>query len=315
MKRAVFEIAYEGPAVDDGIMDVRELAPALLSLGNLIENSNLIVGSPDIKVKVVVRSSFKKGSFQVALELICNLAEQVRMFLDLKNAELFSEKLLALIGFTSVTGLSLITFIKWLKGRDIKSATVLENGNVRIELEGDNGKFDWVEVDEKVIRLYRDRTARENLKGILTPLERGGINSFSIKKDKDTIERISKQEVSFYDVPEPSEEQQSNVFSRKTFVNLIEVAFEEGLKWRLSDGENKFYATIVDENFLAQMENDKTFAKGDVLEVELETTQTATQKGGIKNEHRVLKVINHLSKPRQIPMVFSSGNDKERKQE
>lgn len=82
-------------------------------------------------------------------------------------------------------------------------------------------------------------------------------------------------------------------------MNLVEVAFEEGLKWRLSDGDNKFYAIIDDKEFLKQMEQGKACAKGDILEVELETTQVATTKG-IKNEHRVFKVIQHISSPKQI---------------
>jgi len=54
--------------------------------------------------------------------------------------------------------------------------------------------------------------------------------------------------------------------------------------------ETTNYATIADNDFLREMEHGKAFAKGDILEVELETTQIATSKG-IKNDHRVLKVI------------------------
>lgn len=310
MKRVIFGIAYDGPAVDDGIMDVKELAPALLALGDLIENSNQTVGDPDTKIKVVVRSSFEKGSFQVTLEMVYSLAEQVKMYFDLQGADSLVEKLPILIGLVSGAGLSLIKLIKWLNGRNIKSVTVLENGKMRLELSGDNGKFDYIEVDEKVIRLFRNRDVRENLRRMLSPLEKLGINGFSVRKGKETIERISKDEINLYEVPDPQNEEQSIITVRRTFVNLIEVAFEEGLKWRLSDGDNKFYATIADEDFLKQMETDKTFAKGDILEVELETTQIATPKGGIKNEHMILKVINHLTRPQQLPLPFGYDDKK-----
>ncbi len=309
MKRTVFEVAYEGPAVDGGSMDVRELAPALLALGNLIENANRVAGDTEAKIKVVVRSDFKEGSFQVALELLYSLSEQIRLLFDLQKTDNLAEKLLYLTGFTACTGVTLLKLMKWLKGRPIKNATVLENGNTRLELSGENGQFEYIEADDKVIRLYRDRAVRENLRKVLSPLDKEGIDGFSVRKGKDVVESISKNEVPYYDVLDAKEEQ-SKVFVRNAYVSLIEIAFEEGLKWRLSDGDNKFYAVMADNNFLGQMDTGKTFTKGDVLEVEMETTQTATLKG-IKNEHRVLKVINHLSRSQQLPLLFSPDDNNE----
>lgn len=303
VNRTVFEIAYEGPAVDSGIMDVKELAPALLALGNLVEDANKVIGNPEAQVKVVVRSSFERGSFQITLELIYKLSEQIKLLFDMYNSNNLAEKLLIALGFISGGGISLIKLIKYIRGRTIRNATILENGNVRLELVGDNGKFEYIEVNDKVIKLYRDRSIRENLCQVLSPLKKEGITGFSVRKGCEVIEKVTKDEVSYYEVPKESEEEHIITSTRKAFVSLIEVAFEEGLKWRLSDGENKFYATITDKDFLDQIDNGKTFAKGDILEVELETTQVATSKG-IKNEYRVLKVLKHLSSPKQISLPF-----------
>lgn len=306
MNRATFEIAYEGPAVDAGIMDVRELAPALLALGALVENSNRVIGDPNTEVKVVVRSGFESGSFKIGLEVIYNLVQQLKLLLDLNRTDNPAETLISLIGFasgTGLTGFSLMKLIKSIRGRPIKSATTLENGNVRLELSGENGRFDYIEVDEKVVRLYRDRSVRESLSQVIQPLKKEGITGFAVKKGKEIIERVTKDEIRYYDIPELPEEEQVITSRRRAFVRLIEIAFEENLKWRLSDGENKFYATIEDRDFLDQINKGKPFSKGDVLEVELETTQVASFKG-IRNEYRVLKVIKHLSRPQQIPLPF-----------
>ncbi|MHB8917057.1 MAG: hypothetical protein ACYC4H_03475 [Desulfocucumaceae bacterium] len=216
-------------------MDVRELAPALLALGNLVENTNKAIGESEAKVKVVVRSSFEKGSFQVSLELIYSLTEQIRLLLDFQKSDILANQLLCLIGFTTGMGISLIKLIKWVRGRPINSATVLENGDIRLELTGDNGQFDCIEVNEKVIRLFRDRTIRENLRQVLSPLEKEGINGFSVRRGKDEIESISKSEATYYQVPDEPEKEQSTTSIRVAYVNLVEIAFEEGLKWRLSD--------------------------------------------------------------------------------
>jgi hypothetical protein len=85
------------------------------------------------------------------------------------------------------------------------------------------------------------------------------------------------------------------------------VSFEEGLKWRFSDGDSKFYAAIADDAFLEQMDEGESFAKGDTLRIELETKQVVTQAGSIKNEHRVLKVISHVSRPQQLAFPFDNS--------
>jgi len=302
ISKTVFEIAYEGPAVD-GTMDVRELAPALLALGDLIENANRVIGDPETQIRVVVRSSFEKGSFQITLELIQTLTEQIKLFLELQSANAPSIKILSFIGFIAGSGISLLNLLKHLRGRPIKKATILENGNVRLELDGENGQFDYIEVDENVIRLYRDYSVRKNLQKVLSPLEREGIDGFSVRKNKEVIEGISKDEYNYYIAPEPVSEEKSITNTRKTFVNIVEIAFEKGLKWRFSDGDNKFYAIMDDKEFLNRIEKGKKFAKGDVLEVILETTQIATT-SGIKNEHRVVKVINHITQYNQISLPF-----------
>ena len=38
MAKTHFRVIYNGPAVDDGEMDVRQLAPALLAIGKLIDS-------------------------------------------------------------------------------------------------------------------------------------------------------------------------------------------------------------------------------------------------------------------------------------
>lgn len=310
--RTVFEIAYEGPAVDDGIMDVRELAPSLLALGNLAENANKAIGDPDAQVKVFVKSSFKKGSFKITLEMIHTLSEQLKILLELQKAADPTQTILTYLGFISVSagiGASLLKLLKYLKGRPINNATVLDNGKVRLEITGENGNFDYIEVEEETVKLYRDRAVRENLSKVLSPLEKEGIDKFSVREGEEVVESVGKKELPYFDIPENTQDDQVTTSSRKAFVNLIEVAFEDNLKWRLSDGENKFYASIADESFLNEMETGKSFRKGDILEIELETTQIATPKG-IKNDHKVLKVLNHVSRPQQISIPFTNGDEK-----
>ena len=87
-----FTVSYEGPAVRDGLMDVRELAPALLAAGTLIQKANTVLNGKVSQVSLQVKSDFRRGSFIVSLVADQNIIEQAKAFLlqhpeiaDLKN--------------------------------------------------------------------------------------------------------------------------------------------------------------------------------------------------------------------------------------
>lgn len=304
--RAMFKIAYGGPAVDSGTMDVRELAPALLALGDLIDDSNKVIGDPQAQIKVVVRSSFEKGSFKIILEVMYTLSQQLKMIFDLKTATDPAEIILIYLGLATGAGMSLLGLLKCLRGRPVKNATILDNGKVRIEVCGEESGYEYIEIDENVAKLYRDLPVRENLAKVLAPLEREGIDRFSVREGEVEIESVSKSEIPYYYIPDVPQDEVTS--TRRALVNLVEIAFEEGLKWRLSDGDSKFYATISDYDFISQMDAGKAFVKGDVLEVELRTTQIATPKG-IKNDHTIIKVLDHLSRSQQLSLPFEGEGD------
>ena len=76
-----FTVTYDGPSVRDGLMDVRELAPALLSTGALVQKANHLLNGDRVQVSVQVRSSFKRGSFIIALLADQSLLDQAKAFL------------------------------------------------------------------------------------------------------------------------------------------------------------------------------------------------------------------------------------------
>ena len=73
MSRATLTIAYDGPALRDHAMDVRDLAPAMLGLGQLFDAANSALNGDNAQIKVQVKAT-EPGCFQITFEVIQTLA-------------------------------------------------------------------------------------------------------------------------------------------------------------------------------------------------------------------------------------------------
>lgn len=300
MSKSLIRIAYDGTAVK-GQMDVQELAPALMAIGELLQQSNRVLNSDRTKVDVHVKSDFKTGSFEIILEITQSFADQIKFLLN-NETSFTALQIVEFIGLSAATSGSLIGLIKWLKGRKINKITI-ENGNCKVETTED---YDVIVVSEDIINLYRDTGVRKSLKNTLKPLQQEGIDSFIVKEDGKAITEIKKNEGVYFEVPDLPDEKIIDTMSRVA-CKIIGVFFEEGLKWRLYDGENKINALIKDEDFLRALDKGAVaFTKGDILEIELRTIQWKT-KDGLKKEHEVIKVLKHHKPHKQIPLPFERG--------
>lgn len=74
---AEFELTYDGPAVEDGSMDVRDLAPALLAVGQFIEAANRVVHGDNATAKVQVRT-VSPGSFHIGFDIGVSFLQSMR---------------------------------------------------------------------------------------------------------------------------------------------------------------------------------------------------------------------------------------------
>jgi len=284
-----FSVRYDGPALFNHTMDVRELAPALVALSDLFEGANKAAfpNAPDVRVKV--SGNFKAGSFGIDLAVVQTFAEQVVSLLSGKGSTAIAN-LTAIVSALGITGGGLFGLIKWLRGR--KPSAIRTQGE-SVVFECQTGQeTETFEVDLVAGKLYQSRVVRQSLVKVLKPLEREGIDMFEAGRDNDTTVQVRSEELDAFVAAAEGEEVVSEHVAENILLQIESASFRDGNKWRFSKGGAPFYAEITDTEFLGRVDAGEKFGKLDMLRVDLQVTQLVTD-NGLKERHVVSRVHEH----------------------
>ena len=292
-----FQIIYDGSALENNEMDIRDLAPALLAVGDLLEEANKVLYGDLATVNVNVKGSFKTGCFQVDLTLAQTLASQLTTLITSQEAVAVTQ-ILSITGFNALNGFGLIPFIKWVKNRPIKKITRIGEGKSTVEIDDEKK-----EVEDKVIDLYRNIKARKSVETIIfQPLQKPGVDEFAVKHGE-SITKVIDSEKEFFKTPDAQDELLDDQII-ETNLQAITISFTEGNKWKLTDGNVSFYATVKDQGFLDRVQQNKeSFAKDDILKVKLRKKQWISD-GGMKTDYEIEEILSHRPAAKQIRMPF-----------
>lgn len=293
-----FRITYDGPALEMSEMDVRELAPALLAIGDLLSASTQALCGDKIKPQVNVKGSFKTGSFGIDFVLATDLITRVRDIFasDAATAIANAGAILAALGFAADRGYrGLLHVLKWLRGRKIQRVETREETAI-LHVEDDQ-----LEIEIAVLTLLRDMAVREATERMLEPLSRDGITVFYAGTDESVSATITSDEAAWFSAPQAQDELLVDE-TRKMAFSIVSLAFKEDNKWRLHDGNSTISAAISDADFQHKVDtNQVNFAKGDVLVCDVRVRQWQSSSGA-KTEYEVVRVIEHRTAARQIPL-------------
>lgn len=290
---AVFRWKYSGSALDGGAMDVRDLAPALLAVGDSCARANRLVNGNACHVQVKVNAGFERGSFEILLTLVST--PQAQMIIE-RIAD--ANELLRFLGYGGgVAGVVVgaVRLHKFLRGRRPDRVTAVDADRISIQV-GDNS----IVVLRPVYNITRDPQMQEHLRTAIGPLTKEGIDSLSIGPDHSDAEVITKADLECF--AQPIEEWTDET---KVYVNhvhgpyeIASVPFEAGLVWRLrhpDEESGRFTARMADEEFLARVNaGQQSFTKGDVLVIDL-LVEAHIDQGGPKTEYTIERVHKHIT--------------------
>lgn len=281
--QAKLSLKYSGPSVDAGLMDVYQVSANMIAFSEFM----VVAAKSTFGDKVIIKTEvdgFSQGSF--ITDLVFNFAGPVAtIFATLSTSDL--------IDIVSES------FKLWKHLRGEPPAKINHISNQIAEVANNNGHI--IQVQTQTINLVFNEKSGDAVKQFIqSPLLNDGIDSVDIGFNKKIIAGVSEDEGRYFGPVIPPE---SFTDTSQKITLIIEAAtFKNGNKWRFYDGQNSFFADIVDLDFLNSVDNGERFGKGDMLRVDLRIIQ---EKVGnkINTNRTITKVHEHKAGPSQGSLI------------
>ena len=293
--QAEFAVSYEGSAFADYTMDVRDLAPALIALGQAFDRANALLNGDRAKITLSVRAT-SPGSFEISL-ILQQLFEEASGVL---TEDFFSPavNLREVVLGSPVAGISLLSVLKRLRGKKPKTSEQQRQGE-GVLFEADNVR---IYVPTEVALLYADRPMRNHLEEFVKPLLKEAVERVVIRENQTEMESIRRDEAAYFEVEKEEGQVTENIIPRQRLRVVSPVFSKEG-KWRLSDGANTHWYSMKDEDFAKEVQKGRRFGIDDTLVCEVLMTQRLEDNERLRLEFTVLSVIEHIAPGEQMRLL------------
>lgn len=276
-------LRYQGPAVDDGSMDVYQVA------GNMVAFSDFVVAAAqklygeEVKVKAEV-NGFRQGSFTTDLTFHA---------LGLAGAILATNPDLASVVTVVKESLGLFSF---LRGKSPEKVERTGNNN-NVTVTNVNGNVIVLQTESLNLTLD-EKAAQAAGQFIGDALSKPGVSRLEIRSDGIKVAQVTNDDARFYHPiadETPIVEQ-----SLQMGLTILEPNFKDGSgnRWTMWDGEASLQFVMEDEEFLKAVDAGEAFRKGDVLICDVRITQMkAGQK--LKIQRAIVRVHRHKTAAEQ----------------
>lgn len=267
-------LRYQGPAVDDGTMNVYDAAANMVAFSNFVVAGAHKLYGDNVEVTAAV-TAFKHASF--GTDLLFKISTATAALLPM----------LPNVVSVATTVKESIELYRFLKGED--PAKVEHINDHSINVTNNNGNI--IVVNTPALHLTLDRKAGEAAAQFIgEALSKPGVNQIEISTEGAKLVEASKGDAQFYH-PIGDEETLTESTSRMGLI-IESLSFKDGNKWKMWDGAETLGYTMEDDVFNQRVNNGEAFRKGDILYCDVRVTQTKSG-GTLKLQRAIVKVHDH----------------------
>ena len=309
MSKAIIQLVYDGPSLRNHLMDVQELAPALMAMGDLCREANRVLNRERTQVKVFIKSDFERGSFLINCEIIQSLYEHtVNLIKDprVMTAKELLEWLGIIGGLTG--GYGLFKYLKIRRGREIERVEFTKSNKgekiVSIQFKGDNNT---ICIPPPVHELGEDKKVIQACKGIVKPLKSLDIDCIKFKDEGGVQESVDKSDADAIIGTELESKEEEIVKPQIVDARLTvhTLSFDtKPSKWKFKYG-SEVISVDVSETDIPEETIKRGYASvGDNYKVKLEITERKTETGGYVNDYKIIEVLGFAPGPPQLKLHY-----------
>ncbi len=298
MAETSFEVKFEGEALRDGRIPVRDLAPALLALGQLFTEASQLLYPDNDPVALEIQAT-REGSFEV--DLILHAAgmgwDQLSTH-PIESAaalQIFQQLVIGNRIDASVFGL-----LKWLRGKNVEEIEGPEPGQTTYRSEEGHE----LTVKSEVAALGRDPGIRKKAREVVEPLRRDGIDKLEFRAESKPTVELEKEDIPAFELPDIEDAEVLSEQELDIYLDVLTAELEQGStrKWRFGGLGATFWAPIEDAEFKEKFAHrEEVLGVGDRLYAKVKVIQKrdpATNK--IREERQVVKVHECIEAPEQL---------------
>ncbi len=286
-----FKLKFDGQLHQ---IDANVLINSLIHTTSIIQEVNRYLDTGK-KIEIKIKA-LEKGSFLIHLELLETTFDSIKSLFTKENAELAAAIVTILVGLIEVK--------RFLKGRKPKSIESKDEKTTII-----NEKGDVLIIENATFNIYENSPIiKDALSQNFDAINNDpSITGFEITdKAEKPIIRIEREE--FTDLSLKSEEilNDERIIKEAATLNIVRLSFEESLKWEFYYKGNKVSAKIKDPNFYELINKGESFAKGDILEVELQINQKWDESVNtfVNKSYQINRIIRHIIRNEQQKFKF-----------
>lgn len=279
-------VRYDGEALRTHEMDVKQLAPALLSLAKAFDTLQKDA-APAARVHLNAQAT-REGSF--AIDLLVHFANEAAGLLngDGVNATLNAAGLISI--FFGATKL-LKKFAQHVKPSSIEDAGEDPNGLDLVDITFPDGAR--VRGLKASVEALGNPELVAAIKGAIAPALDDGIDlvQFQSGTHDETIDSEEADAIASYD-PEEKDRTEDTV---EIVVQALDVSFRENGKWRITDGIKTQFVTLADEQFKKRvLDGREAMRANDIYRVDMRVEKSFDERNRLTTKYiAITKVHEH----------------------